>query len=344
MISVFSWNAERNEWKWAGPEWLEGKTWTGVGPPEVVWIDLEAATAEEERLVYEGYLPVHPLTIEDINRMRRLPGEAPHFPKAEEFGDYLFVVVNPLDSEVRQRFEREGKVPAEAHEMTSQLSAILTHRVLVTHHYRPLISIAELRSYLERHPSHAARGPDYLFHLVLDATVDLYAPVLDALDASLDRIEDEVFARANHGVLARLLELKRLIISLRKTLVYQREVLARLSRREFALIDDREAVYYRNVYDHLVRFTDLIESSREMVGDLLQTHLAAAANRLSEVMKVLTMISTAILPMALITGIYGMNFDVLPGKNWRLGFAFSLALMGLSGLASFIYFRWKKWI
>src|SRR5205823_6400664 len=159
-------------------------------------------------------------------------------------------------------------------------SAVLTRRVLITHHYEPVVSCEELRGYLRRHDAQAGRGPDYLFHVVLDVMVDQYAPLLDHFDDTLDRIELEVFRRPRQAVLMELLRLKRTIIGLRKTLIYEREVLARLSRGEFALIDERETVSYRNVYDHLIRFTELIESSREMVTDLSQTHLAAQSNRL----------------------------------------------------------------
>ena len=223
---------------------------------------------------------------------------------------------------------------------------MLTRRVLVTHHYEPVVSCADLRDHLRRHDAQAGRGPDYLFHIVLDVMVDQYAPLLDSFDDALDTIERAVFRRPRPAVLMELLRLKRTIIGLRKTLIYEREVLARLSRGEFALIGEREGVYYRNVYDHLIRFTELIESSREMVTDLSQTHLSAQSNRLSEVMKVLTMISTTILPMTLIAGVYGMNFEknVWPDFKSSWGFAFALGLMALSGLGSLAFFRWKKWV
>jgi magnesium transporter len=121
-------------------------------------------------------------------------------------------------------------------------------------------------------------------------------------------------------------------------------VLARLSRGEFALIDERETVYYRNVYDHLVRFAELIESSREMVSDLMQTHLSAISNRLNEIMKVLTMISTVVLPMTLVAGVYGMNFKHMPEIESPYGYPAALGLMAMMGLGSFAFFRWKKWI
>jgi magnesium transporter len=343
MINVYVWGAARNAGTWGGAEALP----EAPGGEDVVWVDLEAPTLEEEEKVFRHFLPVHPLTLEDITRLRRKPDEPPHFPKVEEFPDYLFVVVNPLRPAVRERLEGKGRGPAGLDEsLSTQLSAVLTRQVLITHHYEPVVSCAELGGYLRRHDAQASRGPDYLFHLILDVMVDQYAPLLDHFDDSLDRIELEVFRRPRQAVLMGLLRLKRTIIGLRKTLTYEREVLARLSRGEFALIDERETVYYRNVYDHLIRFTELTESSREMVTDLSQTHLAAQSNRLNEVMKVLTMISTTVLPMTLIAGVYGMNFEknVWPDFKSSWGFPFALGLMALSGLGSFLFFRWKKWL
>jgi magnesium transporter len=111
------------------------------------------------------------------------------------------------------------------------------------------------------------------------------------------------------------------------------------------LVETREIAYYRNVYDHLVRYAELTEGAREMVSDLMQTHLSAVSNNLNGIMKVLAMISTVILPMALITGVYGMNFQRLwPDITWEYGFWFALGLMGVSGLLSFFFFYWKGWI
>jgi magnesium transporter len=188
------------------------------------------------------------------------------------------------------------------------------------------------------------RGPDYLFHVILDAMVDEYAEVLDHITDTLEEIELKVLHQPTREILAMLLHLKRRIIQIRKSLVYEREVLSRMARGEFELIDEREMVYYRNVYDHLVRFTELIEGAREIVSDLMQTHLAAVSNRLNEVMKVLAMISTIVLPMTLVAGVYGMNFHLWPDENWAGSFPFALALMALTGLGGFLYFWWKKWV
>jgi magnesium transporter len=159
-------------------------------------------------------------------------------------------------------------------------------------------------------------------------------------------MEGRIFRDPSPKLLARLLRLKRLVTGLRKTLILEREVLARLIRGEFDLVDEREVVYYRNVYDHLVRYTELVESAREMVSDLMETHLSAVSTRLNQVMKVLTMISTVVLPMTLVAGIYGMNFEenVWPDFKSGWGFPFAIGTMLALGVGSLAFFRWRKWI
>lgn len=341
MISLYCWNSQGGVGSWLDPALLRDAP-ERIRGADVVWIDLADPTPEEEQLVFGAFFPVHALTLEDITKLRREPGVQPHFPKVEEFRDYLFVVVNPLDPVFLERTHGKGTDADGA--VSTQLSAVLTEKLLITHHYRPVAGIDWLRNFLDRYQATSSRGPDYLFHLVLDVAVDQYVPVLDRIDDRLDGLEEEVFSRPSPHLAGVLLRLKRQIVLLRKALVYEREVLARLARGDFALIDEREMVYYRNVYDHVVRFTELIESSREMVSDLMQSHLAATSNKLNEIMKVLTMISTVVLPMTLIAGVYGMNFEHMPELKWWLGYPFALSLMTLFGAAAFIFFRWRRWI
>ena len=344
MIKIFAWDANVKKAEMLEADDLRGPCDHLKGPQAMVWIDLAAPTEEEENLVFQQFYSIHSLSLADINQLRRLPDAPPHFPKAEEFPDYLFVIVNPLKDEYLNQV-REGKV-ATGEEMVpfTQLSAVITANLLITHHAEPLACISLLQNYLARHESQAERGPDYLFHVILDATVDQYAPVLDLMDESLDGMELEVVERPSQAAFLRLLRLKHEIIHLRKTMIYEREVLVRLARGEFEQVDDREAVYYRNVYDHLVRFTELIESSREMVTDLMQSYQAATAIKTNEIMKVLTMISTIVLPMTLVAGVYGMNFEELPGKEYPHGFTWSLVGMAIMGIISVVLFRWKRWL
>ncbi|MCU0702721.1 MAG: magnesium/cobalt transporter CorA [Fimbriiglobus sp.] len=355
MIHILRWETSSNTAEVIPLERLPA-TAVEVGE-SVYWIDLDAPTPEEEERVLRRFHCVHPLTLEDITKPRRDPGEGAHLPKVEEFPDYLFVIVNPLPADlcrvpppvnceptasvsglltVASRLAKARSRP--------QLSAVLTHNVLITHHYAPLPCVQDGQKYLARHADGLARGPDYVFHLILDGIVDEYAPVVERISDRLDRLERRLFTRPSAELIARLLRLKRQVSFLRKTLLLEREVLARLIRGEFRLVEARELVYYRNVYDHLVRYTELIEAAREMVSDLMQSHLSATSNKLNEVMKALTMISTVGLVCGLIAGIYGMNFENLPGLKWEHGFAFALGLMAASAMAAFVFFRWKKWV
>ena len=355
MMTVFRWDCATHGGGMIPADQLPA-TASAITGDDVVWIDLSDPTPEEERCVFEQFHAVHPLTLEDMTRSRRNPEEGSHLPKVEEFPDYLFVIVNPLPAGLGEPAAKpDPNAPANAAVILDpmvglesknrpQLSAVLTRHVLITHHYLPLECVNEVAGRLTRHTGPARRGPDYLFHLILDAIVDDYAPVVDRVSSQLDRLERHVFRDPSPKVLARMLRLKRLVVRMRKTLILEREVLARLMRGEFELVEEREIVYYRNVYDHLVRYTELIESAREMISDLMQTHLAAASNRLNRVVKHFTMISTVILPMSLIAGIYGMNFKKMPELDWQWGYPMAIGLMVLTGLSSFALFRWRGWI
>jgi magnesium transporter len=336
MLTAFRWCESEKQCRWLEPADVTAQVADLSATPDHVWVDLHNPTDEEINLVFDRLFPVHALTLEDITRQRRDPQGHPHLPKVEEFPDYLFVVVNPLTG---TEWPTDGAPP-----LTTQLSTVLTHTRLITFREGAVPAVDGLRQHLQRHGEQGRRGPDYLFHLILDAMVDEYAPLLDGLAEQLDALEDEVFGGRRGNALSRLLHLKRWVTVVRKTLVYEREVLARLSRGEFELIDERETVYYRNVYDHLVRFTELTEASREMVGDLLQSHLSVVSNRLNEVMKALTMISTIVLPMSIVTGLYGMNFEYLPLAKEGWGFWAALAATVLLGLAPLAFFKWKRWV
>lgn len=344
MLSPHRWNAATHTYEAVTALGLPA-TARDMPPEDMLWIDLTDPTPEEEALVFERFLPVHILTLGDITKPRREPEQGAHLPKVEEFADYLFMIVNPLPPGLADA--KNGTTGKRIRlRDRPQLSAILTRQVLITHHYTSMACIEEVSGYLARHGECARRGPDYVFHLILDAVVDEYAPVVERVGDRLDRLETTVFKSPTPDALARLLRLKRLVSGLRKTLILEREVLVRLTRGEFELVDEREIAYYRNVYDHVVRYTELVESAREMVSDLMESHLAAASNRLNQVMKLLTMISTVVLPMTLIAGIYGMNFEesAQPSYHSDWGFQFALGLMAFTGVAAFVLFRWRRWV
>jgi len=348
MIYCFSWNRLTKTIQCLEPALLEKNPDRLNNPDEIIWIDLSNPTEEEEQLVLRRIKPIHTLSLEDMTYLRRHPETGPHFPKVEEFPEYLFVIVNPLARRYRKHLGTETDAPTaqeagESSNYFTQLSAILTRTTLITHHFEPLDCIDEVMSFLGRHRTMVDRGPDYIFHLLLDNTVDEFVPVLDYIDDSLDEIELELLENPTRKLFMRLVRLKREVILLRKTLIHEREILVRLSRGEFDLVETRETAYYRNVYDHLLRFTELIESSRELTTDLMQSYLASTSNKMNEIMKALAMISTTILPMSLIAGIYGMNFKYMPELEFPWGYPASLLIMLVAGFGSFLFFRWRKW-
>src|SRR5262249_2248500 len=161
MIAIHCWhNADRRA-QVLEPQALIERAAELRASGHVLWIDLADPTDDEERLVFEQFLPIHPLSLEDIRRPRREPESPPHFPKVEEFPDYLFVILNPLIGAYLDRLKAVETHVAPAEKVFTQLSTVLTEHVLITHHYQPLRCITELQAFLQRHEAQAERGPDY---------------------------------------------------------------------------------------------------------------------------------------------------------------------------------------
>jgi magnesium transporter len=303
-----------------------------------LWVDLDDPNEAEEETVLLSLFDFHPLAIEDCRHGKEEEG---HLPKVEEFGDYLFVIFNPVETAQPSEVSRTSY---KLNIKTAQLSAFLSRRALVTHHYKYLRSIAYASQLIGKNPQSLGRGPDYLFHIIIDDIVDNYTPILDRLDEVIDNMEDEVFHGATQRTMARILHLKKNIVTVRRIAFYQREMLNRLSRGEFTLITRDEMIYYRNVYDHLVRMVDLADSYRDTVSGLLDAYLSVTSNNLNQVMKVLTIISTVFLPLSVITGFFGMNFQHLPGANWEYGVLATLIFMVAVSAGMLVLFKRRKWL
>lgn len=305
-------------------------------PEGVIWVDLEDPQEAEEETLLISLLDYHPLAIEDCQNGKEEEG---HLPKVEDFDDHLFIIFNPVESVVA---EDEGRKRMEI--KTSQVSAFLSKKILVTHHYKPQRSINYAVQMVLKNPMTLGKGPDFLFHLIIDEIVDSYTPILDTLDSAIDAMEDEVFHSPTQQSMVEILNMKKNIMTIRRVAVYQREMLNRLSRGEFSLITEDETIYYRNVYDHLVRMSDLADSYRDMVAGLLDAYLSVTSNRLSQVMKVLTIISTIFLPLSFITGFFGMNFRVIPLAEMEWGIGIAALFMLTVAIFMLWVFKMNKWL
>jgi magnesium transporter len=295
----------------------------------VVWIDLLIVEPEDASLLSEVF-EFHPLAIEDSISPRVDPA------KVDDYGGYVFIVVQALTPYTEDR-ELEA----------IEVDFYLGPNFVVSCHREPVPSIEMYLERRERREQLMRRGPDWIVHGLLDTMVDDYLPIVDALDETIDEIEARVLERAEHGQLQRILLARRNSLRLRRATAPQRDIMNRLSRNEFPkLISPESAIYFRDVYDHLVRIEYLVEAVRDLSDGALQTYLSVVSNRLNEIMKVLTAAATVFLPLTVITGIYGMNFEdnVFPGFDSSWGFWAVIGIMLLNSALMLAYFRNRRWV
>jgi magnesium transporter len=297
-------------------------------PAATVWVDFDCRSAESDALL-STLFGFHPLAIEDVYKEG-------HNPKVEDYERYLYIVVQAL---TRDREWDLGDI------LTTEVDLFIGKNFVVTHHAGALPAIDAVREpTLARGKNHMARGPTFLAHAVLDSIVDRFAPMAERLEQEIDALEIKVLRGTDETVLARILELIRNLHHLRRVALRQRELLERLARAEFALIDREARPFLRDVHEHFKDFTESLEIMRDDLASIFNAFHSLASQRMNEVMKVLTGVSTIMLPLTFIAGIYGMNFDNMPELHTQHGYFFVLAVMIGGGAGMFLYFRRRGWI
>ncbi|MBA3453069.1 MAG: magnesium/cobalt transporter CorA [Deltaproteobacteria bacterium] len=298
-----------------------------------IWIELERHSPDADALLSE-VLKIHPLTIEDVWGSRSLP-------KIDDFDEYLYVLIHGIAGKTEDELE------------LVEIDILIGENWLVTHDRDGLIS-DDIGTELDHSPRLMQKGMAWLAHAVLDRAIDRYLPVISQMDTELEELEIEILATAGtprgKRVLTRVLSFKRTLQDLRRMSIHQREILLRLSRGDFGEIPADAIPFYRDVYDHFLRANDIIESYRDLISSLLDAYLSVQSNRMNEVMKTLTLMSTVMLPLTFIAGVYGMNFSPdssplnMPELRWFFGYPFALALMTTVAGVILIWFRRKGWI
>lgn len=294
---------------------------------DVIWVDMEQPTEADEQVLLNVF-NFHPLTVEDCRENR-------HYPKIEEFPGYLYFIVHGVRADT-----------SPDHFNTIELDGFLGRNYVITYHHEMFRSINNVKQLLRTSPVACRRGAPFLLYQILDQIVDYYSPVLDDFDERIDQLEDDIFTlkSPNNEILAVIMDLKRGVLRLRRISSKQMEILYRMSRGEFALIDQQMLPFYRDIYDHLIRVTDLAESYRDLISGALEAYLSVVSNRLNEIMKVLTIFSAVMLPLTFIAGVYGMNFDNMPELHTHYGYytAWGLMIAVATGMLSLF---WKRgWI
>lgn len=302
------------------PELLKEQT-------SVIWIDMPEPTEADERVLLEVFR-FHPLTVEDCRENR-------HYPKIEEFPDYLYFIVHGVTANTSpDRFN------------TIELDGFLGPNYVITYHHEMFRSINNVKKQLTTSPVACQRGSAFLLHQILDQIVDYYSPVLDDFDERIDQLEANIFSlkQPNNAILEDIMELKRSVLRLRRISAKQMDIFYRMSRGEVHLIPQQMLPFYRDIYDHLIRVTDLAENYRDLISGALEAYLSVVSNRMNEIMKVLTIFSAIMLPLTFIAGLYGMNFDNLPELHWAYSYFVVLGIMLFVALGMLGLFWRRGWI
>ena len=296
-------------------------------PKAVIWVDMEEPTRAEDEILLNVFR-FHPLTIEDCRETR-------NYPKVEEFPGYLYLIVHGVKADTSLD-----------HFNTIELDAFLGPNYVITYHHDMFRSINNVKKLLSTSPVACQRGPAFLLHQIMDQIVDFYSPVLDDFDERIAKLEDDIFTlrRPNKAILEEIMDLKRGVLRLRRISSRQMEVILRTSRGEFTLIPAPLLPFYRDIYDHIMRVTDLAESYRDLISGSLDAYMSVVSNRMNEIMKVLTIFSAIMLPLTFIAGVYGMNFEHMPELATQYGYFIVWVIMLTVAVGMLVLFWRRGWI
>ena len=302
------------------------RAWLNPASTTYLWVDL-AAPSIPDLLLLSDTFAFHPLSVEDARADL-------HYPKIEAYDGYLYAILHGIGFQV----EDEGFT-------TQDVDFFVGPNYLVTVHGGHSRSIAELQEHATRNPKVLGEGPVSLFHRIVDTMVDHYQPEVEKLEEALDDLEAAVLDRPTPDVMRLILSEKRRVAGLRRIITPQRDVVARLARREFVDISTDMSFRFRDVYDHLQRLNDDATMFQDRITGILEAYLSNVSNKLNEVMKLLTVVATVFMPLTLVSGIYGMNIHLpqFPGSDsaqfwWLAGIM--IAVVGLM----LAFFRRNRWI
>lgn len=292
---------------------------------KVIWLDMVQPTEADYELLASEF-SFHPLAIEDCRNAHQRP-------KLDEYKGYYFIVLYEA-SLVGQRRSLELR----------ELNIFLAGNYLVTVHRHPLRAIDTAARLWPEWIDKAEMGAGLVAYLLIDAVVDDYMPLLDDLSEHMEDLEDQIFEDFNSEAIREIFRIKKQLLYLRRSVVPLREVFNTLLRREQPIFPREAHVYFQDVFDHLIRVAEMIDTIRDMLGSTMDAYLSVSGNRMNVVMKRLTSIATILMSVTLVAGIYGMNFDVMPELKWRYGYVAALGSMVVIGIALYLYFKKIDWL
>jgi magnesium transporter len=298
----------------------------------LLWLDFSGEPPEACEPMLRETFGFHPLAVDDAL-------QETHIPKVDDWGDYVYIVLNALDYD---------KDAAKGSLHTHELDIFLGENYVVTHHDEPIPALDQVWDACQRDARHTQSGADHLLYRIADYVVAGFMPIVTMIDDEIDDIEDQVFSKPTRDTLEQIFNLKRALLSMRRAITPQREVLNRLARDDYRVIDPHDRIFFRDVYDHLVRLQDLNESMRDLVSGALDTYLSVINNRMNDVMKTLTAVTTLFMPISFISGFFGMNFFEPTAHliKWtdKPAFLVMLAVIILLPVSMFLWMRRRTWV
>jgi len=297
----------------------------------LVWVDLFQDSIDESRRILTELFDFHPLSVDDA--LVEI-----HVPKIDDWGNYLYIALVAVDP--KQRLDDFDKA--------IELDIFIGKNYIVSYHKEELLSVDLVWDKFCRSDPHLQRGSKYILYQIIDELANEYMKMIDNLDMDVEEIEKTVVEKPQKETLEEIFTIKRSLLNLRRIIAPQREVLNRLSRGDFEIVSQKERMYFRDVYDHLVRVHEIIENLRDMVGGALDIYLSVINNQLNKTMKTLTLITTLFMPLTFLTGFFGMNFFAAGNQlnQWTGKASFGLALAVMIGLplGMFLWMRRRDWM
>lgn len=305
---------------------------------KILWINIDGLGDSDILQRLGSRFGLHPLALEDVVNLHQRP-------KVEAYDDHLFIILRMPEARVEQPDERLPRLE------TEQVALCMGAGFVITFQERPGDIFEPVRQRLRRAGGRIrAHGADYLAYALIDATIDAYFPIMEEYGERVEALENEVLDKAEHRQMAQIHDLKRDLLTARRAIWPQRDMLSALIREDTPLVEARTQIYLRDCHDHTIQLIDMIETGREICSGLVEIHLSSVGNRMNEVMKVLTIIATIFIPLTFVVGVYGMNFDQaagplnMPELGWRYGYPTVMLMMGVIAAGLVAWFYRKGWI
>jgi magnesium transporter len=291
-----------------------------------IWADFDGVDSEREKALFVETFGLHPLAIADAQRER-------HPPKLETFDGCFFLLVHGL-----------GTDATSDNFYTVQITFFVGHRFMLTRRAAPSLSIDSAWSDAENGLVNLSRGSSYVAYRILRRVTDRYTRLVEGLEEKLEEMEKDMFENPRDELLENLINYGQCLKRLRRVFNYHQDIFARLGRKDYPFVGEQQRHEYTDVFEHTERLASLASLYKELTDDLMNGYISVTSHRLNQIMKVLTVVTVVFLPLTLMVGIYGMNFENMPELKYEHAYYVLLSVMGGIVAALLLLFRKMRWL